>query len=188
MPPAFAVAELAAATAPLQAAAAAPGLRWESRERWHLTMAFLGEVGEDKLTGLQIRLERAASRHPQQLLAFTGGGAFPRPHRARVLWAGVQCDRSALSRLAASVAAGARRAGAPPPDEARKYHPHLTLARCSPPADVAELASGLAGFTGTPWLADSICLMHSQLSGGAPRYHTVASWPLRRAPAGEPRH
>src|SRR5215469_3860097 len=127
-PPDGVLSELAAAIEPLQAGA--PELRWTSRNAWHLTLAFLGNVDEAVLPELTTRLERAARRHPPQHLAIEAGGAFPRPARARVLWVGIRADERALASLAASVAAAARRAGAPPPDEGRQYSPHLPLARC----------------------------------------------------------
>lgn len=94
-----------------------PALRWTGQPAWHVTLAFLGEVGEQAAAALGPRLERAAHRHPSLPLSIAGAGAFPAPGRARVLWTGVSGDRRALEALARSVAAGARRAGAPPPDE-----------------------------------------------------------------------
>jgi 2'-5' RNA ligase len=103
-----------------------------------------------------------------------------------VLWAGINGDRQALRALAGSVAAGARRAGAPPPDEGRPLRPHLTLARCREPADVSPLVEALAGYAGTPWPATQIHLIRSHL-GAEARYEIVGTWPLRAArpaPAG----
>jgi RNA 2',3'-cyclic 3'-phosphodiesterase len=176
-PPLGALAELEDAVAPLRAAA--PELRWTGTSAWHLTLAFLGEVTEHVLPELQTRLERAARRHPAQRLAIAGGGAFPSARKAQVLWAGFSADDQALAGLAASVAAGARRAGAAPSDERRKYRPHLTLARCRAPADVSALTGALARFTGTAWTADSIHLIRSHLSAGPPSYEHLASFPLR---------
>jgi 2'-5' RNA ligase len=182
LPPAVA-AELAAQAAPLRSAW--PGLRWASPDAWHLTLAFLGEVPEEVLPGLAERLKRAAGRHPAQDLAVRGGGAFPGAARARVVWAGIEADRAALRKLAASVAAGARRAGAPPPDEGRRYRPHVTLARLRDPADVRPLAAELAGLSGTGWTAADIHLIRSHPPGAAPgsrpRYQALASCPLRPA-------
>jgi RNA 2',3'-cyclic 3'-phosphodiesterase len=176
VPPPEALGELAAVVEPLRIAA--PELRWAGRESWHLTLAFLGEVDEGRLTELSTRLERAARRHPQQRLSITGGGAFPSAGRARVVWAGIKGDGRALAALAASVAAGARRAGAPPPDEGRKYHPHLTLARCRQPADVRSLTGELALASGPDWTADAIHLIRSHLTGKSPQYEVLGSWPL----------
>ena len=142
-PPPDVLAELEAAVAPLRPDW--PGLRWASRDRWHVTLAFLGQVDPARLDGLAVRLERAAARHQSQRLLIGRSGAFPSPSRARVLIAHVESadgDRARLAALAASVAAGARRAGAPPPDEGRRYRPHLTLARSQQPADLTERPAG----------------------------------------------
>ena len=89
-PPPAALDELEAAVAPLRPRG--PGLRWTSRDAWHITLAFLGDVSETAAARLTPRLERAAARHPQFRLAFAGAGAFPSASRARVLWVGLNGD------------------------------------------------------------------------------------------------
>jgi 2'-5' RNA ligase len=158
-------------------------LRWTSQEAWHVTLAFLGQVDEAAAARLLPRLERAARRHHEIVLAFAGAGAFPSPGRANVLWSGISGDRGALARLAESVAAGASRAGASPPDRGRRFQPHLTLARCRTPADVTELVEALGGYQGQPWTADRLHLVRSRLGATEhPRYTSLASWPLRPSP------
>jgi RNA 2',3'-cyclic 3'-phosphodiesterase len=182
-PPPAVLDELDVLAAPLRTAR--HDLRWTSREAWHVTLAFLGQVDEPIAARLLPRLERAARRHRVFRLAFSGAGAFPVPARANVLWNGLSGDRGALARLAQSVAAGASRAGAPPPDQGRRFQPHLTLARCRMPADVTELVAALADFHGQPWTADRIHLVRSRLGATQqPRYATLASWPLRAPDAG----
>ena len=176
VPPPDVLGELAAVVAPLRAAQ--PELRWTGPEDWHLTLAFLGEVAETTVPGLSARLARAAARHQVQHLAVRGGGAFPGPARARVLWAGIEADGRHLAALAASVAAGALRAGAGPPDEGRRYRPHITLARCREPGNVAGLTAALAGFAGRGWTAADIRLIRSNLQS-TPRYTELGRWPLR---------
>ncbi len=177
-PPPAVLDELDALAGPLRAGR--PDLRWTSREAWHVTLAFLGQVDEAAVARLLPRLERAARRHHRFRLAFCGAGAFPAAGRANVLWSGLSGDRGALARLAESVTAGASRAGAPPPDKGRRFQPHLTLARCRMPADVTELVAALAGFQGGPWTADRVHLVRSRLGATEqPRYSSLASWPLR---------
>jgi 2'-5' RNA ligase len=179
-PSAEALDDLDAACAPLRLGRG--DLRWTSRELWHITLAFLGEVGEEKLAGLLPRLERAARRHLAFGLNLAGAGAFPSPARANVLWGGLSGDRKALGDLAISVGAGARRAGAPPPGEGRRYRPHVTLARCRMPADVRAIVGELSGYQGPPWTAGEIYLIRSTL-GGQVRYETLGAWPLKAAAA-----
>jgi 2'-5' RNA ligase len=179
VPPPAVLDELEAAVAPLRPAW--PGLRWTGTPAWHLTLAFLGEVSEDTAAALAPRLGRAAHRHPSLALSFAGGGAFPAAGRARVLWTGIRGDRPALTALARSVAAGARRAGAPPPDEGRPFRPHVTLARCREPANVRALVEALSGYAGASWTAPDIHLIRSY-QGPEQRYETVGTWPLRPTP------
>jgi RNA 2',3'-cyclic 3'-phosphodiesterase len=177
-PPPGVLDELDALAAPLRKNRG--DLRWTSREAWHVTLAFLGEVDERAVDRLLPRLERAAHRYHDIRLAFAGAGAFPQADRANVLWSGLSGDRRALASLAASVAAGASRAGATPPDKGRHFQPHLTLARCRLPTDVSEIVSALAGYQGQTWTVDRIHLVRSQLgTSRKPRYSTVAWWPLR---------
>ena len=83
-------------------------------------------MNETASTRLGPRLERAAARHPCLVVSLGGAGAFPGACGARVLWTGVQGEPLGLAALAASVAAGARRAAAPPAEEGRRFRPHLT--------------------------------------------------------------
>lgn len=175
-PPAAVLDDLDAACAPLR-----PGrgdLRWTSRELWHVTLAFLGEVSEESLAPLLPRLERAARRHLGFGLSLASAGAFPSPARANVLWSGLSGDRKALGELAMSVSAGARRAGAPPPDEGRRYRPHVTLARCRVPADVRAIVNTLSGYQGPAWKAAEIHLIRST-PGARPRYESLGTWKLK---------
>lgn len=179
-------ADLDRAVGPLRGAW--PLLRWTGRDAWHLTLAFLGEMPEEATARLEPRLERAAGRHPRLSLSLGGAGTFPGAARARVLWTGIQGDREALGRLAASVAAGARRAGAPGLEENRRFQPHLTLARCRVPVDARDLVACLGGYAGPAWCAEEIYLIRSHLPNGPagqrPRYETIGHWPLRMSAVG----
>ncbi len=178
-PPPDALTELEQAVAPLRSGW--PRLRWVGQDRWHVTLAFLGDVDEARLDGLRARLERAAGRHRPAEVRIGQGGAFPSAARARVLCAhlaGQQEELEALGKLAASVAAGARRAGAPPGDEGRRYRPHVTLARSREPVDLCALVDALRGFSGSAWQADRVNLVLSH-TGPPSSHETIASWPLR---------
>ncbi len=187
-PPVAVLDDLEAACAPLRSSHA--DLRWTSRELWHVTLVFLGEVDEGSLVRLLPRLERAARRHDPFGLSLAGAGAFPGPARANVLWSGLSGDRKALGELALSVGAGARRAGTPPPD-ARRYRPHVTLARCRAPVDVRPVVAELSGYQGPTWTVEEIYLIRSTLAhearGGQPRYEAAGAWRLRAGAGRAPR-
>jgi 2'-5' RNA ligase len=182
-PPLDVLHDLDAACAPFRLAR--DDLRWTHLGAWHVTLAFLTEVSELQLTRLMPRLERVARRHTAFSLSFAGAGAFPSAGRANVLWSGLGGDRRALSELAASVSAAARRAGVPPPDDGRKYRPHVTLARCRAAVDVGPIVEALSGYQGQPWTAEEIVLIRSRLHD-RPRYETLGTWKLRPVPPEKP--
>jgi RNA 2',3'-cyclic 3'-phosphodiesterase len=152
-----------------------PELRWALPDQWHLTLAFLGEVGEDGMSNLVERLGRVAARHPPLMLSLGGAGRFGN----RVLWVRVRGDTDRLRRLSASVRAAARRARLPV--EERPYRPHLTLARARDGADLLPALAALGGFEGRAWAVDELHLVCSHLGagpGGTARHEPHASWPL----------
>lgn len=172
-PPEEVIEDLRATTAELHSSA--PELRWTRPEQWHVTLVFLGEVGNDLVSELARRLARAAGRHPPLSLCLGGSGRFGH----RVLWTRVQGDRDRLRRLAGSTAAAARRSHLPVED--RPYRPHLTLARATGETDLRPLVQRLACWQGSPWVATHLHLMRSHLGAapnGSARYEHIASWPL----------
>src|ERR1700720_2625468 len=118
--------ELDALAGPLRAGR--QDLRWTNREAWHVTLAFLGQVDESAANRLLRRLEKAARRHHVFRLGVSGPGALPPPPPQpgpRVLGGARPGARGARAPLAEWVAAGASRAGAPPPDKGRRFRPHV---------------------------------------------------------------
>lgn len=153
----------------------APELRWTRPEQWHVTLVFLGEVGDDVVDELSRRLNRAATRHPPLSLALGGGGRFGH----QVLWTGVRGDRDRLRRLVDSARAAARRSRLPVED--RLYRPHITLARAAGGADLRPLVERLAPWQGAPWVATQMYLVRSRLgaaSDGSAVHEPIACWPL----------
>jgi 2'-5' RNA ligase len=157
-----------------------PGLTWMPEEQWHVTLAFLGEVEEETVPGLESWLGRVAARHAPMSLAFSGAGTFPSASRARVFWVGVDegpgLTGSPLGALASSIAAAARRAGVDEIDR-KRFHPHLTLARSRHEVDVRPLVETMGSFAGRRWEAGVVHLMRSH-QGPPVRYESLASWPL----------
>jgi len=185
-PPAGVLSDLDAAVAGARAnRGGRRDLRWTGLEDWHITLAFLGNVPGPVTERLVSRLERAAARHQPFSLALAGAGAFPvAAARARVLWSGLDGDRTALAALAAAVAAAATQAGAAPPAAGHQFSPHLTLAYARTTADVRDLVTTLSPYTGPSWRVEHIQLIESHL-GGRPRYTTIGGWPLGPGPGGD---
>lgn len=156
--------------------------RWAGPEQFHVTLAFLAQVEERRLDDLVERLGRAASRRTAARTRITGGGAFPNPAHARVIWAGLDLDepgRTELDRLATGCRAAANRAGIAV--DGQRFRPHVTVARLGHPGEVSNWVRLLDGYRGPEWWADRVSLVVSHLGEGPrrrPRYETVEEFPL----------
>jgi len=86
LPPQGALAELEAAVAPLRPAW--PDLRWAGQDRWHLTLAFLGEQPEARVTQVSLDdsgLARELRLAPKRLqLPAELGGEVDQPCHVRL--------------------------------------------------------------------------------------------------------
>jgi RNA 2',3'-cyclic 3'-phosphodiesterase len=154
------------------------GLRWEQRERYHVTLQFLGPVRE--LAPVVDGLAAAVGDRDAFPFQFGGGGAFPKPGRARVLWMGAALGGPDLVGLARAVAGGLGPVGYEP--DRKEFHPHLTLARLKVPDNVADVLAAIGpGVVGDAFTVSEVLLYQSELSSKGPTYTVLERFPLRNA-------
>ena len=111
-------------------------VRWVPGKNIHLTIKFLGDVSLASLEMLTNMLQTEAARHPPFEFSVGGLGAFPTPHRPRVIWVGVEAPAE-LASLQRGVETEMARLGYPP--EERPFSPHLTLGRVTRNAPSGEM-------------------------------------------------
>lgn len=175
--PAAVLADLAAAVDGVRTLPGAP--RWGDPARWHLTLAFLGDVDEDRVEPVGSALRPVAATPGRFRLAVGGAGTFPERGRPRVLWVGLAGDLDMLTALAGDTADTARRAGVRL--ERRPFRPHLTLGRWrADDAASRTVAEALGTYRGPDFVVEELVLMRSHL-GPRPRYEPVRRFPLGRA-------
>lgn len=142
------------------------GLRWTTRDQWHVTLRFLGQVPE-----VEPVVEALSGVRGQAVTAVLGPGVarFGR----RVLHVPV----SGLRQVAEDVVAATAHLGSPPED--RPFAGHVTLARVAKGSRV-----NLEELTGTPlrvsWPVGVICVVESRLARTGARYEVRATHPLER--------
>lgn len=101
-------------------------VRWVKPEGIHLTLKFLGDIGENMVDSLSERIEHAAGGFAPFSLRVAGTGVFPASGRPRVIWAGIE-EPGTLGILQRAVESELQPLGFP--SEKRPFHPHLTLGR-----------------------------------------------------------
>jgi RNA 2',3'-cyclic 3'-phosphodiesterase len=152
-----------------------PGARWQTRERLHLTLRFIGEVDGRDAAALDDAL--AAIRAPAFTLQLHAVGQFG-GRQIHALWAGLRRNET-LDYLQRKVDAAIRRVGEP--QDTHKFTPHVTLARLRGPetAKVLEWLTQHALYTSVEFPVDAFCLYSSKLTSDGSIYRVEQEYSLQ---------
>lgn len=139
-------------------------------ETLHLTLAFIGDVGLDRLPSLHEAasgLDCAAFGMTLDCLGFWGHN--------RILWAGSSQRNEGLSHLAHRLAENLQAAGwSTGMKSGRPFAPHVTLVR-----NVGAKRPELPTLEPAVWGCERFVLVRSRLSSRGAAYETLGHWPLR---------
>lgn len=171
----------------VQAAIARRAERSRSRPRLtpgpslHVTLQFLGWVGDHRLPALGEIVTAVAAESQMARACFSPPSSFGNPRRARLIVAPLEDETGALERLARTLENRTEPLGFAP--ETRRFRPHVTLARLKRPQDVSTWLAA------APPLHDPVCfdrlvLYQSLLSSQGSRYQVLAEAELSRIPPG----
>ena len=140
----------------------------------HVTMKFLGEVPEDKISAVAEAV-RAAVKGVEPFDVYVRGlGVFPSPKYIRVVWAGVAEGRENIIAIQRSLDRELGKLGFRPE---RDFVPHLTLARVKAPRHREKLIALIEGMAEAEFgvtRAGAIELKQSTLTSKGPIYSTLA--------------
>ena len=149
-------------------------LKWEKREKLHVTLKFLGDVGENVLDLLlhrlgQIEYEKISAR-------FDKFSFFKKNGKLRILYTSLRGEESiaGLHKLVEDECAliGFER-------ETRKFHPHITLLRFKGGEDLNRLIKfNNQSIGGSEFYIDSFSLVKSELLPTGSEYTILKSFKL----------
>ncbi|MDR2450757.1 MAG: RNA 2',3'-cyclic phosphodiesterase [Candidatus Accumulibacter sp.] len=142
------------------------GGRAARRETIHLTLAFPGEVADERLPEV-IAAARRVRAEPFELLVDRLGVW----RRQRLIWAG--CPVAPPLRALVLDLRERLRAAEVACDEPQRFVPHLTLVRKAGDAASAELPA----FGPLPWPCGNFALVRSRRTEAGPDYLVVAEFP-----------
>jgi 2'-5' RNA ligase len=144
----------------------------------HLTVSFLGQLGDDAPARAESALRRAADGASPFVVPVRGVGAFPNPRRPRVVWAGL-VEAEPLRELAQRARRELESEGLRGDD--KPFRAHVTLARVREGGSTRGLPEFLAGHAEDDLgelRVDELRLYRSHLSPKGPAYEAVARVPL----------
>ena len=167
----------------LQRSLSASGIRasFSRPETLHLTLKFLGNIRPDQLAALEKGMEKAVSGIPPHRLCAFGLGVFPSVKHARIIWSGIRGETHYLQPLGSALESllfqspGINK-------EAKRFTPHLTLARVKPDTSPDRILSAVMTFRDfqTPdFSVSGISLFQSELSSSGAVHRRIGFTPFQ---------
>lgn len=156
--------------------------RWTDPVGWHISLHFIGSVSPGGVRELARSLADGIppSAEGDAFEVTVGGvGALPNARRARVLYSRVSDQQRRLEHLADAARTAAARV-VETSAQARRFVPHITLARLRTPHSLAEWMEG-AGTESMTLSVSEVCLMRSHLGRGPARYEAIARFAVGRS-------
>jgi RNA 2',3'-cyclic 3'-phosphodiesterase len=147
-----------------------PDVKWSRKvENLHITVKFLGQVEEAKLTALAEELAVALAPVPRFQLELRGMGAFPSERKANVVWAGVEDASRGLNAVAAAVEGVGERFGFA--REQRAFTGHVTVGRSKGRGiDTRKALDTFAGRSFGATTVEEVHVYESRLGGEGSTY------------------
>jgi RNA 2',3'-cyclic 3'-phosphodiesterase len=175
-------AEIKATQSAMREVARHASIRWTSREQFHLTLKFLGDVQRDIVPALTVALQSACAAYRRLELSATGVGFFPDANRPRVLWIGVTDSSNQLTELQRAVESTTSKFVA---EQQRQehFHGHITLARIKEARRgftqaLAKLAAEHSATVFGTWQVAQVILFRSELSPEGAKHTVLANFAL----------
>jgi 2'-5' RNA ligase len=139
------------------------GISWVRPQNIHLTLKFLGDVEEPRLSDIATAMEEMAAQHSPFTLFPEGQGVFPHTKGPRVFWLGIREDTGTLAQLQQAVEDRLEAIGFA--KEKRAFTPHLTIGRVRPYRKPKELTTAFMAlaFSADPFEVDHLTIMRSDL-------------------------
>lgn len=154
-------------------------VKWVERGNIHLTMKFLGEVGEDRLQEVTAALDGAAKDSCAFDMTIRDLGVFPRLDFPRVVWAGLDKGAAESGELAKNIDSAMEKLSFE--RGSRPFSPHITIGRIRSSKNKAALKEGLLATKIEKLLVqrvDAVILFKSELTSKGPIYTKVHTSPL----------
>ena len=150
-------------------------VHWSRRDKWHVTLQFLGEVTIEKVPTISQVLTETASQHSAQVIQLTELGGFPmgNPHALAIY---VEMSE-ALRQLQYAVQQAMQKLGFKP--DKRGYLPHVTVARGNK-GTLVKLKHGLTPMAESVIVDEMVLFKSQQIPDGEACYVPLQSFPLGR--------
>ncbi|MGQ9525195.1 MAG: RNA 2',3'-cyclic phosphodiesterase [Armatimonadota bacterium] len=151
-------------------------VKWVDSSHYHITLKFLGNVPESKLSAVANAVQSAVSGLAAFRIELRGTGAFPNLRRPNAIWVGVTEAAHNLAKLASAIETALEPLGFE--RDGRPFQAHLTIGRIRSPKGLGSLSTRLAEMRdaciGDMDVVEAV-VMRSDLTPKGPVYTRLAS-------------
>ena len=158
-----------------------PPWRWIAIENLHLTLRFLGQMPESRVSDLVACAETAFANAEPFTIRLGGLGGFPNVPRARVLFYRVEDGAKRLHSLAQRLDEPLSRVMRIPNDT-RPFRSHVTIARVKSrlPHAIVQTLEAAPALSGATQSVRSVVLIQSLLGPKGAKYHHLKEFALTK--------
>lgn len=156
-----------------------PNCRFTDPEKFHLTLAFIGNQPDDLQQPLAEMLQNAVQGIEPFTVTPAYLDAFPQIHQPKVIWAGVKGDVDKLFIIRERIKDGLEKLGLM--IDERRYTPHIAIAKVKNfklPIAAEYALQDLSSLDFSPLKITSIKLFDSIPNHGFHRHNTLVEIPL----------
>jgi 2'-5' RNA ligase len=153
-------------------------VKWESNDKFHITLKFLGDTEQTHIELLSLALSTITKQIPAFEITYDSLGAFPNLHNPRVVWISTKSNQAILD-LQSVVEKTCMDFGYQ--KEERAFHPHITFGRVKGTRNLARLTDAIKTITFDPMQSrcSEVLLMKSDLRPSGSIYTILKSIPLQ---------
>lgn len=141
-------------------------VKWVKPENIHLTLKFLGEIGEKQLAAVEGILIDTANAHCAFAIKLCSLGAFPSLNSARVIWVGIDKGDEETKAIASTL-------------EEKEFSSHITIGRLKSGLNRIKLSQEMeklknsVGETNLEFQVTKLTLFQSTLTPQGPIYQAL---------------
>jgi 2'-5' RNA ligase len=159
--------------------AAGADARWETNDKLHCTLKFLGETNPDRIEGIVGAVQKIAGETPCFSVRYRTIGCFPTSRDPRVVWIGMENEDGTMQTLQRRIDEATTTLGFP--REERSFHPHVTLGRVKSQKNIANLLTLMetVTFETEPAILRELKIIRSDLKPAGSVYTILKSIPLK---------
>ncbi|NJD23744.1 MAG: RNA 2',3'-cyclic phosphodiesterase [Melioribacter sp.] len=152
-------------------------VKWESREKLHLTLKFLGDTKKELIETYISAIESITKKYSSLNLSFNHFGVFRKGNEPKIFWVGLHENRK-LNEMVSEIEMAFSKFGFN--RENRKYQPHLTLLRFRGYEDSEKILSLTeVNLPLIKFIANKITFYESKLLPSASVYREIKNFYLK---------